>query len=457
MNDKQILKKNLKRAVNNFEDFIYDWFAQGFEGFVGGDHIKKTARFLQGNSRTIRVSAKDHFKSTSLYAYFLWQSLRNPERDLEYHFFSYQQDMAAYHLKKLKLFKLRIPLFEELTDLKELADSVAKYTWDGEHFHTIEPHGLLAFKRGLHGNALVDDPFQDPASKMEPRTIRNINYIMRSQIFDIPHAKDVLHIVGTPQTREDFFFDEKIEDRFAVQFLPAIDREGKALWPEWMSLEELERRKAERGDKIFNQEYLCSPVYVEEAFFTLDQLTAVTPSDYEGGTPEREDDENKYDVVGGFDIGKHRHPSHLSIFEVQEGKWRMLFQKFMDGWDYTAQIEFLQEKIEEFEMDALYYDNSRGEFEQADERGDLPAEMEGVTLSRKMKQALATEFEKAVTQKEITLIDDQRMRNQVLVVTNDLQARETSEGHGDSFWSIALAFKEAAEPRPEFYTPEEKT
>lgn len=446
MMEKEVQEK-LKRAVNVFSGFVFDFYALGFDSFITGEHIKNTADFLQSSNRTIRISAKDHFKSASLYAFFLWQSLRNPYQDLEYHYFSYQQDMAAYHLKKLKLFKLRIPLFNEMKDLKELADSVCKYTWDGRHFHTMEPHGLLAFKRGLHGNALVDDPFQDPTTKIAPKTVRNINYIIKSQIFDIPHKKDVLHIVGTPQTREDFFFDEELTKRFKVKIMPAIKSDGLALWPEWMDLTELEIRRKERGDKIFNQEYMCSPVYLEDAFFNMDQLDAVTRPEYMGVDSLETDN----DVIAGFDIGKHAHPSHFAIFEVIGNEWKMVHQKFMDGWKYIDQIEYIKDKEEKFGIDTCHYDATRGELEGLEEKGDLPDCMEPVNLNLKKKADLAREFEKAVTQKKIIFIDNARMRNQILAVTNDLKAMKTEEGHGDSFWSIALCFNDLTKAKPEMY------
>jgi hypothetical protein len=54
---------------------------------------------------------------------------------------------------------------------------------------------------------------------------------------------------------------------------------------------------------------------------------------------------------------------------------------------------------------------------------------------------MATEFEKGVNEKYIELQNDPRMIRQILAVTNDLQAIETHEGHGDAFWSNALCFK----------------
>lgn len=39
----------------------------------------------------------------------------------------------------------------------------------------------------------------------------------------------------------------------------------------------------------------------------------------------------------------------------------------------------------------------------------------------------------------LELINDTRQTDQILAVTSDLQAFESVDGHGDSFWSNALA------------------
>lgn len=55
------------------------------------------------------------------------------------------------------------------------------------------------------------------------------------------------------------------------------------------------------------------------------------------------------------------------------------------------------------------------------------------------KNRITPEFEKRLQNQTIGILDNRRMIDQVLSVNNDLKAFETSEGHGDSFWSIALA------------------
>ena len=148
------------------------------------------------------------------------------------------------------------------------------------------------------------------------------------------------------------------------------------------------------------------------------------------------------DVIGGFDIGKKRHPAHLSVFKLVNNRYIQIHHKFMDGWKYIDQLDYLVKSIKSFKINELNFDDTRGEFESFDEEGRLPEAMNGVAFTNKKKHQMATSFSQAVESNKIELIDDRRQIEQILMVTNDLQALETPEGHGDSFWSNALCFKE---------------
>jgi len=440
----------------SFEFFVNNIFALNFEKFTSGEYINKTARFLEGHSKTCRVSARDHFKSTSFYAHYMWELLRyaHVEFDREYHYFSFQVDMAGYHIGKLKdLIKLN-PYYTTLIDKKVTAEGVLKYQWEGSPaYFTLKPHGMMSFKRGLHcnGGIYVDDPFQDPANKLDPKIIERVNTIMKTQIMDIPIKGAFVHIAGTAQTNNDFFFDKKFLKRFEVRVLPAVVdyKEKKVLWPEHMDYEELMARKEERGEKIFNQEFMCRPVYSADGFFTEDQLLEMM-FDIPNYPFNKERDPKDRDIIGGWDLGKKRHPAHFAVFEVPDDpddEWIQIHSKFFENVDHTKQLEYIEECIENFQIDYIYYDNTRGELEVLEERGELPDELIPVVLSLKKKSALATEWEKKRTNAKIKLINDEKQRMSILAVTNDLQAIESPQGHGDAFWSTSLSLNYLIQPK----------
>lgn len=416
----------------------------------------------------MRVSSKYHFKSTSLYAFFMWLILRLkyiPESK-ECHFFSYQAEMAKYHVgssnnkDSIKALIERNPYFEDLIDLKQNAETVVNYTWDKENNITLTPHGMMTFKRGLHcnGAVFVDDALADPAEKLDPTKVHRINDIFFKQIMDIPDEGVPMHVVGTAQTQEDFYFDERVKEEFAVKVMPAFKNakindvgeiiDGEPLWPEWLNKKQLLSRQKLRGVKTFSQEYMCNPVYDSSSFFKREQIEPLVKHQ---SVSKFEPSDS--DVIAGYDLGKHSHPSHFAVHRIKDGKRKQLVSKWFDRMDYIDQIDIIEGYIERLGIYKVYFDNSRGELETLEEQGKLPSEFEGINFTRKNKNAMATEFEIAVNSKRIEFVEDKRQLNQILVVDNDLKARETTQGHGDSFWSNALTFADALESKVEMYIP----
>ena len=69
---------------------------------------------------------------------------------------------------------------------------------------------------------------------------------------------------------------------------------------------------------------------------------------------------------------------------------------------------------------------------------------------------MATAFDRLVEKRQIELPDADRLINQICVVTDDLEAMPSKDGHGDSFWSVALAIS-SAKDLVGFYDDEDNT
>ena len=439
----------VSRAAESFPFFVENVFSASFHPFTSGAYVRRVAEFYQGSKRTMRISARDHFKSTGLYALIMHEFLQAPEDDVRIHYFSYEKSMAQYHIGKIRELVNRNPLFQGLVNLKTTAEGVAKYTWNNGVDFSIHPHGLMSFKRGIHDKlVIVDDPFQDPASKLDPKIITRINLIFKTQMLDMPLKGGALHVVGTPQTTVDFFFDEELRKQFKVLITPAIESEPdkRALWPEWMDWDELMKRRAARGSKIFEQEYNCRPAYSEEAFFRREQLLRCIDANLFNQYEAAKDD--KLDRFGGWDVGKKQHPAHFTVLEQgEDGIVRQKYQRWFDGVDYIQQLKEIKAVVERLKVDRVYYDATRGELESLKEQGELPGEYKGINFTLKQKHAMAGGLDALVSRKGpggepnpgIRLQPNERQLAQLQVVTNDLDAIETPEGHGDCFWSLALA------------------
>lgn len=403
-------------------------------------HISNWCSILQDSPRVCILAPRKHAKSFSIYCDLMWDIFRFPHRNLEILYLSFTKPLAAYHLRRLKELIEMNPFFKDIKNLTP-AEGIIKYTWDGIHTIRIEPDGILSFKRGRHPDKVVlDDILSDPTTMLDLSVIMKINQRVFEDVFSLPKEGGEIKIVGTLQTSEDFMLKLKDLDHWKNSwgFYPAIisDNRKEVLWPELFPYERLMEIKSEIGEKAFLKEYMLQPVYTAEAYFNEIQINGIINTKL---SPMKILKTNN-DVVAAWDIGKKSHPSHITIFEIMNGIYVQKWQIFLDRMDYTKQVELMNDYQERYGFDKCYFDNTRGEMEGFWERSELER---GIfvpcTFTRKMKHKLAANFEKFIVNKKVQLLDDRRQKRQILNCTNDLESIQTVEGHGDSFWSIAMA------------------
>ena len=350
--------------------------------------------------------------------------------------------------------------FNQLRNLTpKNVEGIGKYTWDGKHNITIKPGGILTFERGKHPHVLIlDDVLADPANALNFSIIDKINTLVREVAFSLPKEGGVIQCVGTTQTPVDFFYELKNAPHFNWGMYPAIKdkKNGLPLWPEMYSYDRLMQIKHhEIGTKAFEKEYMCQPVWSADSFFNENDIMATVNTRLKNYNTLR----TKNDVGIGWDIGKKSHPAYVTAFEfVPIGKGQEIAVqrhiKWMDGWEYYRQLDYVKSLVERLRADWVNYDATRGEMEGFYEKGHMDKSVFfPVNFNVKTKSQMATEYEKRVLNVDkqgnksptIQHINHQRSINQILVVTNDLQAIQTPQGHGDSFWGNALALMRKAD------------
>lgn len=443
--NREVVKGNT--YANGFDYFIRHVFSASFDNeFVYGGYIRWVAEKMFDNSWTMDISARDHFKSTRFYAEVMYDIFTS-EVDLESHYFSYMSSMSSYHIMKIKKMMSNNVFFLDVVDRSFNAMASIRVLNAYGATYSLVPQGLLTFKRGIHAERVyLDDPLKDPENKLSPTSIIKVNQVVKTEIFPMVKKGGKCRIVGTPQTNVDFFFDDNLAKKFKRDITPAILNEKKniALFPEWKSYDELIEIRDIISEKSFNQEYMTKPSYSEDSYVSRKDLMMCVNDELENLNEYKGAD----DVFAGFDIGKHTHPAHFSVFrrnkDKDTGKWHyvQIVSKWFDKWDYQKQLDYLVEAIDTYSIDVLRYDNTRGEFEGFVEQGLVPRQMKPIHFGIKQNNAMAVSLSTAIIDKRVELINDQRQLDQILSVTSDLKAMETAEGHGDSFWSNAMALWE---------------
>jgi len=453
-----------RRARNDFEFFfntIFTISAEQIEGqFVRGDWLNRLCRRLQNGTKTCTGAARKHGKTTVLLAFVMWLLFRcggMPGKVVEYLYIMYSDELACEKIKRTKQYVEVNPFFNGIRDLKPTADTFMEYLV-GDHIFTLKPAGIFSFKRGRHPDGVIcDDILRDPTKRLDVSQIEKITQTFEAEVTALPREGGFLHLVGTAQDKTDIFFVLKTRPAWDWEWNTAYPNGRKAppLWPEMFTAARLRDIEInETGKKNFLKEYMLIPQRMADSYMEEhDYEMALDKQLINYGIIKSPKDDHEFgESVAGFDIGKKRHPAHIAVFEIVESKkveyLVQVHSYWFDGIDYTDQVKHCERAGKRFGIIGHNYDATRGEFDGFAERGELPDEMEGVTLTAKEEGQLAVDMEKMFNQGRIILLNDERQKRQFLSVDNSLKAPESADGHGEPFWSISLAVKAYVERSP---------
>lgn len=445
------LETNKKFAVGGFWDFVRDVWSQSFDtpelfnAWHVGQICEDVEYALGEGLHYVSVLPRAHYKSTILgHAFTVWRLLKLGTNSNTL-YLSYSASMAQYHIGEMKKEVTRNPiLMQWMNDKTPRGDFTFRYSVDGKVAEVLHG-GLFSFKRGLHVNSalVADDILRDPDNPLAVGQMNKIQDHFMTESMFIPNQGCPIIVVGTPMIPGDLLTVLEKDERFFTRKLPALDPEPgrRVLFPD-MYTEKFLLDTQKANPKSFASEFLLQPAFSTEAYFSYDEISKCEDSSLRSlsATTEHlfnEDDE----IYAGFDVGKKRHPSHLVVFKRNGSYLEQIHQSFLDGWDYSAQIEYLNDAAKNFNITRGYIDNTRGELE---DRG-LNSAWLPMSFTSKSKHTMAQIFEATVHNGTLKLLRDERQKQQILSVNNDLKAPVTPMGHGDAFFSIGMALTAAHE------------
>jgi hypothetical protein len=440
-----------KYKVGTFKEFLINIWSQSYDNpeYFKAWHVQLVAddieECLETGLNYVAVLPRFHFKSTVLgHAFSVWRLLTAP-RDCSVLYLSYSDGMAQYHIAEINKTVKRNPiLMSWMNNKSPKADYSFRYSINDKPADIMHG-GLFSFKRGMHVNGalIADDILRDPENPLNMGQITKVeDHFMTESLF-IPLKGVPVIVLGTPMMPGDILSKLQEDSRFKSRVLPALDPVPgrRVLMPELYNEEWLlEQQKAR--PKSFASEFMLIPHFSTESYFEAEDLEKCESStlincDATIPFPCEEDDQ----FFAGFDVGKKRHPSHLVIFRRRGDTIEQVHSSFLDGWNYSDQIDYLNKVSENFDLNKGYVDNTRGELE---ERG-LDNIWKPMIFSTRSKNTMAQIFETYLHSGNLHLIKDERQKQQILSVNNELKAPETPLGHGDAFFSIAMALSAAYE------------
>lgn len=462
---------NIQLGRRSFTAFIDCIFSESFAGqtfpmadgqrhpFSLSDLHFMWGEIIQREPRACLIAPRMHLKSTICnHAFSFWQGFKAGSF-IDGMVYSFTQDLAEGHTEILKRDIKDNAYCRFWIDNNPTAKSVVDFTVCfgpqlpdlGRWQFKVEPAGVFAAKRGKHPRFVVcDDILSDFANPLDQKVLKRIDEIFNSVIQSLPGPDDPLIVVGTPQSYEDTLYRLRDNPEFWWGRFPAeTPVEGRDVprvaWPERFSYNVLRRVLRRVKERAYQVEYLLIPFLAVNSRLPREAvITCVDPGLKEVSLTEPFHNPENLPTFGGMDIGKEVHPTHVVVFmKMHDGSLVQVYQKFLDKMPYNVQAKIVNHLIEHFNISRFYYDSTRAELD--DRR--LSRRAQGRKFTRQLKANIALLFERRVYAEQdeptIILIPDDRQVNQIVAVTMDLKSVETDEGHGDSFWSIALAVKAA--------------
>ena len=447
------LTSQQKTKIGSFQEFITQIWSKSFErpDLFNSWHVNVIAedaeRAVEERMNYVAILPRFHFKSTLLgHAFSVWRLLK-AKRDTSILYLSYSDTMARYHISEINKTVQRNPiLMDMLTARNTRAEFQFRYTVNNKPVEILHG-GLFSFKRGMHVNGalIADDILRDPENPLQLGEINKIEDHFMTESMFIPNQEAPVIVLGTPMLPDDLLSKLQRDDRFISRVLPAIDPtpDRHILMPQLYSEEWLTAQQKARP-KSFASEFLLQPSFQTESYFNREDITKCEDGNLREFSPHKKYDKQPNEqLFAGFDVGKKRHPSHLVIFSRIGEQLRQVNQTWLDGWNYSDQIQFLNEVSQNFQLEKGYIDNTRGELE---DRG-LDQVWHPMSFTAKSKHTMSQIMEQYVHGDKLRLLKDERQTQQIISVNNDLKAPVTPMGHGDAFFSLPWLYKLLGKPR----------
>ena len=157
--------------------------------------------------------------------------------------------------------------------IREFYGDVKGGKWTNEEIQTKDGGQIMAKGaekqiRGFRPDVIIADDLETDELVLSPdRLTKFTDWFWTALMGTLMPDKQVI-VIGTILHPESFLMDliNKPREGWTTQFYQAI-KDGKALWPEMWSLEELYKIKKERGEYYFLQEYMNEPIPDEKRVF----------------------------------------------------------------------------------------------------------------------------------------------------------------------------------------------
>jgi hypothetical protein len=163
-------------------------------------------------------------------------------------------------------------------------------------------------------------------------------------------------------------------------------------------------------------------------------------------------------LVAGFDVGRKKDLSELSIFEELDGKKVCRMLRSYDRVPFSDQEAALRQMLGMLPVARLSIDQTGIGMHLAENLSRDFAVVVPETFSNESKEVWATDFKILLQRKDVVLPKDRELVSQIHSIKKrltptgkpsfEVEREEVNRGHADRFWSVALACRKERGPLP---------
>jgi phage FluMu gp28-like protein len=164
-------------------------------------------------------------------------------------------------------------------------------------------------------------------------------------------------------------------------------------------------------------------------------------------------------LVAGFDVGRKRDLSELSIFEEISGRKICRMLRTYDRIEFAEQEGDLRRMLDTLPIARLSIDQNGIGMHLAENLRRDHAQVVPETFTNESKEIWATDFKILLQRNDVVLPKNRELVSQIHGVKRrltptgkpsfEVERDQDSKGHGDKFWSVALACQKERRPLPD--------
>jgi len=236
--------------------------------FLISKHHDEWDDLIRLHRRLCVLAPRDHGKTYFYdFAYPIWQAWRHPNKSG--FIFSATKEQAIRILADIKLEFETNPRLQYLVPPPGSRKRWSSTLIELNNGHKIYARGYGTRVRGAHPvYIVVDDSLNDETVYSDLVRGKQIEYF-HTAIANMVTPDGQIIVVGTPFHVADLYGDLSENPEYHFARFPALNPEGRPLWPERYSEEQLRRKKREIGEIRFAREFMVDPVSDDMSLFPL--------------------------------------------------------------------------------------------------------------------------------------------------------------------------------------------